>query len=416
VKLDRKALALDAACSFDFPARKLLMCAVTGTNGKTTSTFILESILKAWGKKVALLGTIENRFEDFVEPATLTTLDPIALHKLLNFFKKNGADAVAMEVSSHAIDQDRTFGIPFKAALFTNLTQDHLDYHKSMEVYFQVKSKFFLEYSIGLRVIHKEDPYGEKLIKLCKQKSFEVITFGKENANINYKELDCSATGIAGRVQVDWNNQIYQIPIVSSLLGEFNVQNITGCVAVALGLGVPPEKIVLGVQNMDCVPGRMEIIPNQKNFTVVVDYAHTPDALEKALSALKKTCKKRLFSVFGCGGNRDTTKRPLMGAVTEKICDHVFITSDNPREEDPQKIIEDILKGCSNLQKITVVLDRKEAISKALSSLDAGDTLLIAGKGHENYQIWGQTKLPFDDRKVALEYLQRICRSKSETI
>lgn len=405
----RIAMGEVASEFYQYPSRHLWVCGITGTNGKTTSTYLLETLLEAAGKHTAVVGTIENRIGDYKIPSTHTTPDAITLQSLLNEFRQKGADAVAIEVTSHALDQKRTAGTYFKAALFTNLTQDHLDYHKTLENYFQTKAKLFLDYSSAsgemVRAIHADDLYGKRLVSLCRSQNLEVMTFGKTQCNVNYEGLDISAEGIKGDLRIDWKKNHSTIPIYSPLLGTFNAQNLAGVVTVALGLNLPVEKIMNALSKAQ-VPGRLERIPNDRGVTVVVDYAHTPDALENALKTLRSICKKRLVCVFGCGGNRDSGKRPIMGAIAERLSDLVFVTSDNPRTEDPDTIICQILNGLKRPTQAKRLGNRREAIAQAIASLQPGDVLLIAGKGHEDYQIVGTQKLPFDDRRVALEHLR----------
>lgn len=411
----RQAMGEAAARFHGEPSKHMLACGVTGTNGKTTSTYLLEALLEAWGQKTAVIGTVENRFGEYRVPSTHTTPGSLGLQSLLSDFARHGATAVAMEVTSHALDQKRVAGVKFDAAIFTNLTQDHLDYHQTMEEYYQAKARFFFDYpSLRVRAIHVEDPYGKRLAEECRARGLEAITFGREGCDVNYGELALSARGIEGEVPINFSGAMRSIPIRSPMIGSFNVQNLTGAIAVGVGLGIPPEIISSALATACQVPGRMETVPNERGITVVVDYAHTPDALEKALKTLHALLAaestphstKRLLCVFGCGGDRDATKRPLMGEIAERLADTVFVTSDNPRTEDPGKIIDDILSGFKRLDQAHRFPDRKIAINHAISLARAGDIVLIAGKGHEDYQIVGTQKLPFDDRKVATEALK----------
>lgn len=401
----RRALA-EAACNLHLhPSKKLVVCGVTGTNGKTTSTYLLEALLREWGMRPAVIGTVENRFGDKKVASTHTTPDAVGLQRLLKDFLKLGATAVAMEVSSHALDQHRTGGMQFEAALFTNLTQDHLDYHKTLEHYYQSKAKLFLDYPVKARAVHADDPYGERLVSECLQRGFQVVTFGRRGCNVNYEQLHLSSNGIEGDLTVSYKGATQKLHVKSPLLGLFNAQNIAGVVAVGLGLGIPLAKISAAIANAKQVPGRMETVPNDKQVTVIVDYAHTPDALENVLKTARAICRGRLLCLFGCGGDRDPGKRPIMGAIAEELSDAVYVTSDNPRTEDPQSIIDDILKGLKAPASANVIIDRRAAIAAMIKELKPGDIALIAGKGHEDYQIIGTEKLPFDDRAVALENL-----------
>lgn len=407
IEVDDTRLALaEAACKLQgHPSEKLAICGVTGTNGKTTSTYLLEALLREGGMRPAVIGTVENRFEDRRIASTHTTPDAVGLQRLLKDFLNLGATAVAMEVSSHALDQHRTGGMQFEAALFTNLTQDHLDYHKTLECYYQSKARLFLEYPVKARAVHADDPYGERLVDECLQKGFQVVTFGRRGRNVNYEQLRLSSSGIEGDLSISHKGTTQKLHLESPLLGLFNAQNIAGVVAVGIGLGIPLPKISAAITNAKQVPGRMETVPNNKQVTVIVDYAHTPDALENVLKTARALCRGRLFCLFGCGGDRDPGKRPLMGSIAEKLSDVIYVTSDNPRTENPNAIVEAILTGLKNPAKANVVVDRRAAIAAMIKALKPGDMALIAGKGHEDYQIIGTEKLPFDDRAVALENL-----------
>lgn len=402
----RRALA-EAACRFyGNPSRHLSVCAVTGTNGKTTSTYLLEALLQEWSMRPAVIGTVENRFGTKTFAATHTTPDAVSLQRLLKDFLKEGATAVAMEVSSHALDQWRVGGMHFEAALFTNLTQDHLDYHGTLENYYAAKARLFLEYPVKVRAVHADDAFGQRLVSECLQRGFSVVTFGRHGCNVSYENLHLSASGIEGDLLVTIKGVTQKLHLKSPLLGLFNAQNLAGVAAVGVGMGMPFAKISSALARASQVPGRMQSIPNNRGVAVVVDYAHTPDALENILKTARALCRSKLICVFGCGGDRDAGKRPIMGAIAEKIADEIYLTSDNPRTEDPDKIIADIVSGLTKSQKHHIVPDRRAAISAAIKAMSTGDMLIIAGKGHEDYQIIGQTKLPFDDRAVAAENLK----------
>ena len=353
-----------AALFYGSPSHRLLIIGVTGTNGKTTSTYLLEALLRAWGQRPAVIGTVENRFGDYRLESSHTTPDARALQKIFQDFAHRGATAVCMEVSSHALDQQRTHGTRFEAALFTNLTQDHLDYHPTMEDYFRAKARFFLEYQVKVRAIHHDsDPgsYGKRLVALCVAAGKEVITFGPTDCNVNYGELKATASGITGVLAVNYRGAQQRLTMRSPMIGGFNVQNLAGAVAVGIGLGIPPETISSALASAGQVPGRMEAVPNKNGVTVVVDYAHTPDALEKALSTLKRLTTRRLICVFGCGGDRDAGKRPMMGGIAERLADVVFVTSDNPRTEKPDNIIDQVLAGFKTPAHARRIPDRRAA-------------------------------------------------------
>lgn len=405
VKDTRQALGEAASRFYGDPSRKLRVCAVTGTNGKTTTTYLLEAVLSEHGWNTAVIGTVENRLGAYRVMATHTTPDPVNLQKLLNDFLERGAKAIAIEVSSHALDQKRVSGMSFETAIFTNLTQDHLDYHHTLEAYFVAKSTLFFDYPLKVRAIHLDDPYGDRLAHECRKRGLEVITFGSRAANVNYGDLKLLPNSIEGVVNIDYAGKRDSVEISCPLLGAFNAQNIAGVIAASIGLGIPCATIHTALSNAKQVPGRMETVANKRNLTVVVDYAHTPDALEKALKALRGVCRGKLLCVFGCGGDRDPGKRPIMGGIAERLADRIFVTSDNPRTEKPDLIIESILSGISDRARVKTIADRRAAIGAAISELEIRDILLIAGKGHEDYQIIGTTKTHFDDREVVREYL-----------
>lgn len=405
VENPRQTMAECAASFYGNPSQSLQVVGVTGTNGKTTTTFLLESILQQAQLNPAVIGTVECRLGDYKVTSTHTTPDAITLQSLFADFQKRGAKSVSMEVSSHALDQHRVWGTQFKAALFTNLTPDHLDYHQTMEAYFAAKAKFFLEHKVQNGIVHTKDEYGKKLFKACQEKGVNVFSFGPNGAHLNYGTLQVSAKGIEGTLEVTAPTKC-RIPIRSKLLGGFNVENIAGVVLCGLVLGLTPQQITQAIENAKPVPGRMQQVPNKAGLTVVVDYAHTPDALEKALKTLRPLTHGKLYCVFGCGGDRDQKKRPLMGTIAESLADHVILTNDNPRSEKPDEILNQIAAGMKKGQHEKIE-DRKEAIEAAIKGLKAGDILLIAGKGHEDYQIIGSQKSHFDDVEVASVALAR---------
>lgn len=405
----RQTLATLACRLYNNPSTDLTLCGVTGTNGKTTTTYLLESIFNEAKMNPAVIGTIGYRFKNSTTKTEHTTPDSVEVQKCFSEFKKAGAESIVMEVSSHAIDQYRIYGSNFRAGIFTNLTQDHLDYHGTMENYFQTKVRFFTEYNLEIAAINSDDPYGLRCIELCKIKSpkTKIVSFGTKNAFINCKNLQYDINGIHGYLIAGNEQGEEQIEIHSSLVGKFNGMNISGAAAAAIGLGISKEYISLGIKNASQVPGRLEKIENESGIHVFVDYAHTPDALEKVLETLNSIKKEKLITVFGCGGDRDSGKRPLMGAIAERNSDQIIITSDNPRTEDPFKIIQQITMGLVTNKKPIIEIDREKAIQSAIQNSKKGDVILIAGKGHEDYQIIGTTKLPFDDRTIAKKWLSR---------
>jgi len=391
----RKALGKCAHKFFGKASEKLNVIGVTGTNGKTTTTHLIEKILNEAGEKTGLVGTIYYRFGEKILGSGRTTPDQITWHKTLKEFYELGAKNVVAEVSSHALDQYRIYPTKFGAVIFTNLTQDHLDYHGSMEEYFESKRKLFTEYDSEVKIINADDPYGEELVKSIEG---EVITYGREG---DLKILDFK-TGFKGSIlKVSYRGKEYEFK--TNLIGNFQAYNLSAAIAYALWKGIEPEVIQKALKCIN-VPGRFEVVYSDK-FTVIVDYAHTPDAVENVLKTARKLTKGRLISVFGAGGNRDREKRPLMGNSAEKYSDLIILTSDNPRYEEPEEIIKDILKGIEEKQKVIVEPERKKAIEKALKIAKEGDLVAILGKGHEDYQEIKGVKYPFNDAQVVKEIL-----------
>jgi len=417
----RAALSKLAAEFYGHPYRNMTMVGITGTNGKTTTSYLLESILLAAGARPGVIGTINDRLQGKIWEADVTTPESLELMKRLHNMAEAGATHVVMEVSSHALDQGRVRDCPFQIAVFTNISRDHLDYHKSIEAYFEAKSRLFLGLSEGKTgksakaVINMDDPKGRALAELT---DAPVVTYG------HGKDRDFSADGIrVGREGITARliTPAGEIGISSRLLGGFNIYNILAASAAAMCLDVDPDAVASGVENLAGVPGRLELVKNSRSLSVVVDYAHTPDALMKVLEAVKPLVKGRLISVFGCGGDRDKGKRRVMGRVAGETSDLVFITSDNPRTEDPSAIARQIEEGVreSGLEKLGEIyrdppvksgyvldLDRGNAISRAVGIADENDFVLIAGKGHEDYQITGKGKRHFDDREAAAEAIR----------
>ncbi|MFS8893432.1 UDP-N-acetylmuramoyl-L-alanyl-D-glutamate--2,6-diaminopimelate ligase [Synechococcus sp. O70.1] len=400
-----KAVAQVAAAFYGFPARQLILVGVTGTNGKTTTTHLIEHLLQAAGRPVALLGTLYNRWPGHYEVTPHTTLFPLELQRSLRQAKEAGAEVAVMEVSSHALAQDRAWGCAFAAAVWTNLTQDHLDFHGSMENYWQAKATLFRpEYLQGRAVVNADDAGGRRLLG--------AISAPLEPWAYSLKPLEgipglwptdvhLHPTGLKATLHTPMGSFAVEAPLV----GSFNLSNLLAAVGVALHLGIPPEAIQSALPRFPGVPGRMERVslPGQ-DITVIVDYAHTPDGLENLLKALRPQVQGRLICIFGCGGDRDRGKRPQMGRIAATWADQVIVTSDNPRTEDPQRILQDILAGIPGFPW-AVEVDRRQAIRLAILEAQPGDTVVIAGKGHEDYQILGTEKIPFDDREEAREAL-----------
>ena len=403
---DVKAARLEAAKIFyKDPFSKLRCHAVTGTNGKTTSAFLMNAMLESAGKKTALLGTIKNKIGDSSVPATLTTPGLLDLFAFASKAVAAGCTDLVMETSSHSLHQGRVAGICFRSALFSNLTQDHLDYHKTMEAYFEAKKLLFTKYLAddGVAVLNIDDAYGEKIFDELKAAGRNVVSvsrLGKEKATVKP----------AGDVSNTENGLVFTLPTVAAepfetpMCGDFNVDNVLLVLAWANALQIPELSMRAALASVR-VPGRFEKVWNKGGKHVIVDYAHTPDALERVLTTARKLCRGKLSTVFGCGGDRDRTKRPIMGHIAETIADTAWLTSDNPRTEDPIAIIEDVRAGM-NTDKFVVVADRAEAIKRACAALKDGDWLVIAGKGHEDYQIVGKTKHHFDDREEAVKAME----------
>lgn len=376
---------------------------ITGTNGKTTSAYLLEHLLTSLGYKTGVLGTVNYRWPGVIIPAPLTTPGPLDLHKMIRSMDDAGTDFVIMEVSSHALVQQRVNGLEFCGALFTNLTQDHLDFHLDMESYFRAKAKLFLDIPSLTKIaaINGDDEYGRRLLELLPQ----AISFGLHWSVEPERHLK-GAILSAGRdgTQLEMEYQGNKWKLFSPLVGKFNAMNLLGVQALALGLGFAPSQLE-SLAEFHGVCGRLERIKNKSGHNIFVDYAHTPDALEKAILALRNSGFKRIITVFGCGGNRDKTKRPLMGATVGKYSDIAIVTSDNPRNEDKEAIIKDILTGMDDDGRIIVEVDRREATKAGIAMLQPDDALLIAGKGHEDYQIIQGVKHHYSDQETVRELL-----------
>lgn len=382
----------------------LKIIGVTGTNGKTTTAFLLESLLTALGYETGVLGTVNYRWPGHKEDASLTTPDAIRLNSMLAAMAEAGAQWAIMEVSSHALAKKRVGGIPFAGAIFTNLTQDHLDFHHDFESYFQAKASLFLELPEKDKpvAINSDDPYGQRLLGLLP----DAISYGLENYSSEHRHLQGSILEASARgmhLQMRYGDRIWEI--FTSLVGKFNALNLLACQAMALGLGFDPDQFG-ALENFHGVCGRLERIKNERGLNVFVDYAHTPDALTNVLQALRNAGFKRVITVFGCGGNRDRAKRPLMGKAVAELSDIAILTSDNPRFEDPEAILQDVLPGLEKAAKVIVEVDRAAATKIAIDLLEPEDALLIAGKGHEDYQLVQGQKLHYSDQETAAELLK----------
>jgi UDP-N-acetylmuramoyl-L-alanyl-D-glutamate--2,6-diaminopimelate ligase len=399
----RRALARLSANFYKRPAEKLANSGITGTNGKTTTSFLLESILQAAGRKTALIGTVEYHVAGKILPAPHTTPEPLELNQLLADALRNGATESVMEVSSHALAQQRVFGVPYDVAIFTNLTRDHLDYHGDFDSYFTAKRALFE--GIGtdpprVAVTNIDDEYGKKLVKFSKSRS-QVLTYGAKEGDFHADNVDVGMNG----TRFDLITPDGTVPLWSPLIGRVNVYNILAAAAAAFARNCAPEALANGIERLLRVPGRFERVDAGQPFTVVVDYAHTDDALRN-LTALAREFVSRaggkVITVFGCGGDRDRAKRPLMGEAAGRGSDYVILTSDNPRSEDPMAIIHDALPGLEKTKtRFTVEPDRAKAIALAVKQARPGDIVLIAGKGHEKTQTTREGAHAFDDVDVA---------------
>jgi UDP-N-acetylmuramoyl-L-alanyl-D-glutamate--2,6-diaminopimelate ligase len=400
----RRALARVSANFYKKPAERIAVTGITGTNGKSTTAFLLESILTAAGRKSALIGTIEYHVAGKVLPAPHTTPEALELNRIFSEALGNGATEAVMEVSSHALGQERVFGVPFDVAVFTNLTRDHLDYHKTMEEYFAAKRMLFEGCGTDAPravVTNLDDEFGAKIAEFSRKRSSVVLKYGWERGDLHAEKVEITTRG----TRLDLVTPEETIAVFSALIGRVNVYNILAAAGAGYARGCPAQAIAKGVDQLVCVPGRFERVDCGQPFAVVVDYAHTDDALRN-LTALGRelvsAAKGRVLTVFGCGGDRDRRKRPLMGEAAGRGSDFVVLTSDNPRSEDPLAIINDAVVGLQKTGvKYSVEADRRKAIALAISEARAGDIVLLAGKGHEKVQVGREGAVPFDDLEVA---------------
>ncbi len=389
---------------YDYPGHKLKLVGVTGTNGKTTTTHLIEHFLNAANLNTALMGTLYTRWKGFSKEATHTTPFAVELQQQLALAREAGNEYGIMEVSSHALAQGRVLGCQFEVAVFSNLTQDHLDYHKDMEDYFAAKSLLFSpDYLQGRAIINAGDSYGQRLLTALGTDKAWSYSVNDESANLWMSDLSYSATGVSGTLHTPKGSIGFNSPLV----GQFNLENLLSAVGTALHLGVDLEVIAQAIPNFPGVPGRMERVQvdSHQDISVIVDYAHTPDSLENLLKASRPFISGKMICVFGCGGDRDRTKRPKMGKIAAELADVAVVTSDNPRTEDPQRILDDVLAGIPDGVNPTVICDRATAIRTAILQAQPGDGVLLAGKGHEDYQILGTEKIHFDDREHARDAL-----------
>jgi len=409
----RSSIAEIAAKFYHQPTTELKLIGITGTNGKTTITYLLESILRAEGKNVGVIGTIEYRYSNKKISSNMTTPESLDLMELFRNMRTEGVDYAVMEVSSHALDKRRVHGCHFDAVVFTNLSQDHLDYHGTIENYFSAKRRLFTDVigeskkSPTYSVINIDDSYGREIAKECSGRLISYSVYDR-SAMVHGYDVNITNEGLRAYLKTPWG----ALNIDSKLLGNHNLSNIVAAAAAALALGISSESVEIGILNVTSVPGRLEAVENPFGINVVVDYAHTPDALRNVLTVVRNLTKGKLILVFGCGGDRDPLKRPIMGEIGRELSDTVIVTSDNPRTEQSEKIIDQIEEGvlkmnCANGEYFRIP-DRRSAIGKAIEIAEEGDSVLIAGKGHENYQILGTKRIHFDDKEVAREKINEI--------
>jgi UDP-N-acetylmuramoyl-L-alanyl-D-glutamate--2,6-diaminopimelate ligase len=409
----RRALSKLALSFYANPFKSITLIGITGTSGKTTTAYLLESLVKAAAGKPGVLGTVNYRYSEKTVPAPVTTPESLDLIRLSREMVDHGVTHIIMEVSSHALDQGRTQDCPFHVAVFTNLSRDHLDYHKTMDEYFAAKSRLFTglraeaQGKVPTAVINLDDPRGKDLAAMTRAR---VLTYGRgKDCQVRADAVRIDGKGLRFRLITPAGETMVR----SSLIGDFNVDNILAAAGAGLALNLPLETMVRGIEALKSIPGRLERVENQRGLTLVVDYSHKPDALLKAMTSLKPYVKGRLITVFGCGGDRDRGKRYDMGRLAGEHSDVAFITSDNPRSEDPLSIVKEIEKGMldSGLGKgrenghpgrgYYLEVDRRQAIRKAVAMAEETDVVLIAGKGHEDYQIIGSEKRPFSDQEEA---------------
>lgn len=410
----RLALAKCSARFYGYPSDGMKLVGVTGTNGKTTTTFLIESILLEDGSTTGLIGTVENHVAGEVEPVTRTTPESLDLQRLLSRMTEARVDSTVMEVSSHALELHRVAGCHYNAVVFTNLTQDHLDFHISLEEYFGAKRKLFEgdDFGAGRKaVVNIDDPFGRRMLT---ETSLEPVSFAIDaEADIKASGVTISADG--NSFEMKYGDEL--LPIGTKLQGRFNVYNCLSAAAAAYALGIPAASVKRGLESLAGVPGRFENIDCGQGFTALVDYAHTPDGISNLLEACREVTSGRVIIVVGCGGDRDRSKRPLMGGVASRLADMCIITSDNPRGEDPRSIIDMVLEGVAGSPgdgTCEVEVDRRAAILRACTIARAGDLVVVAGKGHESGQVFSDRVVSFDDRQVMRECLREVAGEESQ--
>ena len=399
----RQILAKLAARYYGYPSRDLQLVGITGTNGKTTTAFLLRQVLEKAGQSCGYLGTLGCIVGSELERLDNTTPEAVDLHRLLRAMVAAGKKAAVLEVSSHGLALERVSGISFKVAIFTNLTRDHLDFHRTEENYFNAKAKLVTgleEANGGRAVVNVDDPVAARLLSRVR---VPVVTYGRQpSAQVRLLDMEPEERGMRLKVQTPAG----ELQLDAQLTGTFNCYNILAALAAGIVLGIDPESICRGIEAVDPVPGRFEQVGSGQGFQVIVDYAHTPDGLETVLRTARELTRNRLICLFGCGGDRDRGKRPLMGRIAAELADLVYLTSDNPRSEDPEQIIDEIAAGAGDGCKPRIFAERREAIEEALGEASPGDVVIIAGKGHEPEQILADRVIPFDDRQVARQVLE----------
>lgn len=407
----RSAMSYIAAAFYGYPARKLRMVGVCGTKGKTTTSYLVKSVLEQAGFKTGLIGTTGNMIGQKHLPSNMTTPDPVDLHRCLRQMVDEGVEAVSMEVSAHAVAMHRLDGVTFEAACYTNLSQDHLDYFGTMEKYFETKKSFFLNGQVQNAALNDDDETSESIRR---DLSIPFLTFGiSAEADVFARDIEISENGVAFSILL---RGVEEMPIRMHLTGMFNVYNALAAASLAMILGIDRESIRRGLESVQNVPGRVEVLDTNTPYKVILDYAHSPDALENVLKTIRAFTRSRLIALFGCGGDRDHGKRPIMGEIVGRLADFAILTSDNPRTEDPESILRSIEAGMKKTQGQYVVIEnRREAIRYALEMGREGDVIILAGKGNETYQDIMGVKRPFDEKVVVRELLAQMRAAGNDT-
>ena len=400
----RSAMAYIASAFYGHPSRSLRMVGVSGTKGKTTTSYLMKAILEKAGLKTGLIGTTGNMIGDKHLPSNMTTPDPVDLHRCLRQMVDEGVEAVSMEVSAHAVDMHRLDGVTFEAACYTNLSQDHLDYFGTMERYFEAKKSFFMHGAVQNAALNADEETSER-IRTDIQTPY--LTFGiSADADVFARDIEITENGVSFSIRL---RSLEEMPINMHLTGMFNVYNALAAASLAMIMGISSDAIRDGLESIRNVPGRVEVLDTHTPYKVILDYAHSPDALENVLRTVRAFTKKRLITLFGCGGDRDQGKRPIMGEIVGRLADYSILTSDNPRTEDPNVILRSIEEGMKKTDGAYVMIEnRREAIRYALQMAQEGDVIVLAGKGNETYQEIMGVKRPFDEKVVVSELLEEI--------